>query len=109
MRGDITNITNELSKAYSDKSRSSGVYLSVDELPNVKKIYYLILDYCKANNTRPRHNTYDISNGVLVINGHLIERVAGMINKPGYMRCPVFDNCVDYEEKILARQEAQIW
>ena len=112
LRMSIQNITNELSATYSEKARTAGVKLSIDELPHVLQIYKLIFDYCKATGTltTARTNTYDIDNGVLMINGKHIARVAGMINKPGYMntRPGVFvsDNSIDYEDLILRRQEA---
>ena len=114
LRMNISNITNELSAAYSEKARTAGVNLTIDEMPHVLQIYKLIFDYCKKTGTlsTPRNNTYDINNGVLVINGKDIARVAGMIDKPGYMntRPGVFvsDNSIDYEDLILRRQEAYI-
>lgn len=108
MRTNIANITNELSTAYSEKARAAGVNLTLDEMPHVLMIYKLIFDYCKATGTlsTARNHTYDIDNGVLMINGKHIARVAGMINKPGYMRLHNPENEIDYEDLILRRQEA---
>ncbi len=108
MRMNITNITNELSAAYSEKARAAGVKLTIGEMPHVLQIYKLIFDYCKKTGTlsAPRNNTYDINNGVLVINGKNIARVAGMINKPGFMRINIPEDTIDYEDLILRMQEA---
>jgi hypothetical protein len=62
MRKDITNIVNKLAE-------NGGLDFELT------KCYELILNYCKETNTRPSKNTYELNNGVLVINGLNIERV----------------------------------
>lgn len=105
MRVDIVNIVNELSYRYTLEARMAGVVFSYDDEPRVLDMYEIIFDHCKNTKSRPRSHTYGINNGVLTIDGKNIRRVAGMINKPGYMR--ISDTIgIDYEGLILARQEA---
>lgn len=89
MRQDIVNIVNELAKKGS---------LDFE----LKTTYDLILNYCKANKTSPSSNTYDLNNGVLVINGVNIERVQPL-------KKVKFDEQAYYwEGRILARQESEV-
>ena len=85
MRQDIVNKVNRLSKA-------SGT-LNIDVL----KMYNLIFNYCKLNKKQPSKVECSLSNGVLVIDGNNIERVAPLPPK-----C-IFDEESYYiEGKILA-------
>ena len=108
MRADLVKIVNDLSENYGNEARAAGVCLPVDEMPRVLDIYKLIFEHCQKTGSRPRAHVYGIKNGVLTIDGQNIERVAGMINRPGYMRPGAFPvpGKVDYEARILARQEA---
>ncbi len=86
MRNDITNIVNKLAE-----NRGLDFELT--------KCYELILNYCKMTHTRPTKNTYQINNGVLVINNSTIERVEPLHKV-------LFDEEAYYlEGKILARAE----
>lgn len=87
MRQDIVNKVNRL-------SRSSGTS-NIDVL----KMYNLIFDYCKVNHKRPSKVECTLNNGVLVIDGNNIERVAPLV-KPFMIDNPEADY---YENKILAR------
>lgn len=86
MRKDIVNIVNKLAE---------GCGLDFE----LKKCYELILNYCKEHHTRPSKNTYNINNGVLVINNSNIERVERLHKV-------LFDEEIYYiEGKILERAE----
>ena len=87
MRQDIVNKVNRLSE-------SSGT-LNIDVL----KMYNLIFDYCKENKKRPSKVECSLNNGVLVIDGNNIERVAPLI-RPFMVENPEADY---YENRILAR------
>ena len=89
MRQDIVNKVNRLSKS----SRT----LNIDVL----KMYNLIFDYCKENKKRPSKVECSLNNGVLVIDGNNIERVAPLI-RPFMIDSPEADY---YENRILARSE----
>ena len=67
MRQDIVNKVNRLSKA-------SGT-LNIDVL----KMYDLIFNYCKVNNKQPSKVECSLNNGILVIDGNNIERVAPLV------------------------------
>ena len=89
MRQDIVNKVNRLSK--------SSETLNIDVL----KMYNLIFDYCKKNKKSPSKVECILNNGVLVIDGNNIERVAPLI-RPFMIDSPEADY---YENKILARAE----
>ena len=89
MRQDIVNKVNRLSKS----SRT----LNIDVL----KIYNLIFDYCKKNKKSPSKVECSLNNGVLIIDGNNIERVAPLI-RPFMIDSPEADY---YENRILARAE----
>ena len=89
MRQDIVNKVNRLSKS----SRT----LNIDVL----KMYNLIFDYCKKNKKNPLKVESSLNNGVLVIDGNNIERVAPLI-RPFMIDSPEADY---YENRILARAE----
>ena len=89
MRQDIVKKVNKLSKT----SRT----LNIDVL----KMYNLIFDYCKKNKKSPSKVECSLNNGVLVINGNNIERVAPLI-RPFMIDSPEADY---YENRILARAE----
>lgn len=87
MRQDIVNKVNRLSKA----SGTSNV--------DVLKMYNLIFNYCKVNKKQPSKVECSLNNGVLVIDGNNIERVAPLI-RPFMVENPEADY---YENRILAR------
>ena len=89
MRQDIVNKVNALSE--------SNKTLNIDVL----KMYNLIFDYCKENKKRPSKVECSLNNGVLVIDGNNIERVAPLI-RPFMIDSPEADS---YENRILARSE----
>ena len=89
MRQDIVNKVNALSES----SRT----LNIDVL----KMYNLIFDYCKKNKKSPSKVECSLNNGVLVIDGNNIERVAPLI-RPFMIDSPEADY---YENRILARAE----
>ena len=89
MRQDIVNKVNALSE--------SSKTLNIDVL----KMYNLIFDYCKENKKRPSKVECSLNNGVLVIDGNNIERVALLI-RPFMIDSPEADY---YENRILARSE----
>ena len=89
MRQDIVNKVNALSE--------SSKTLNIDVL----KMYNLIFDYCKKNKKRPSKVECSLNNGVLVIDGNNIERVAPLI-RPFMIDSPEADY---YENRILARSE----
>ena len=89
MRQDIVNKVNALSE--------SNKTLNIDVL----KMYNLIFDYCKENKKRPSKVECSLNNGVLVIDGNNIERVAPLI-RPFMIDSPEADY---YENRILARSE----
>ena len=89
MRQDIVNKVNALSKS----SRA----LNIDVL----KMYNLIFDYCKKNKKSPSKVECSLNNGVLVIDGNNIARVAPLI-RPFMIDSPEADY---YENRILARAE----
>lgn len=106
MRMDIKNITNELSAQHAEQERNAGVSFLEDTF-NLMRAYNVILEYCKATKTRPQSHAYSMVNGCLHIDGVLIERIANLINKPGYARAGAFipERGIDYERLILSRQE----
>lgn len=86
MRKDITNIVNKIVK-------KGGLDFELI------KCHELILNFCKTTKTRPSKNTYEINNGVLMINGSAIGRVEPLHKLQ-------FDEEVYYlVGKILARGE----
>ena len=89
MRQDIVNKVNALSE--------SSKTLNIDVL----KMYNLIFDYCKENKKNPSKVECSLNNGVLVIDGNNIERVAPLV------RPFMIDNLEAdyYENRILARSE----
>ena len=87
MRQDIVNKVNRLSK-------TSGM-LNIDVL----KMYDLIFNYCKKNKKNPSKVECSLNNGVLVIDGNNIERVAPLV-RPFMVNSPEADY---YENRILAR------
>ena len=89
MRQDIVNKVNALSE--------SNKTLNIDVL----KMYNLIFDYCKENKKNPSKVECSLNNGVLVIDGNNIERVAPLV------RPFMIDNLEAdyYENRILARSE----
>ena len=89
MRQDIVNKVNALSE--------SSKTLNIDVL----KMYNLIFDYCKKNKKSPSKVECSMNNGVLVIDGNNIERVAPLI-RPFMIDIPEADY---YENRILARAE----
>lgn len=89
MRQDIVNKVNALSE--------SNKTLNIDVL----KMYNLIFDYCKENKKRSSKVECSLNNGVLVIDGNNIERVAPLI-RPFMIDSPEADY---YENRILARSE----
>ena len=89
MRQDIVNKVNTLSE--------SSKTLNIDVL----KMYNLIFDYCKKNKKSPSKVECSLNNGVLVIDGNNIERVAPLI-RPFMIDSPEADY---YENRILARAE----
>ena len=89
MRQDIVNKVTRLSE--------SSKTLNIDVL----KMYNLIFDYCKENKKRPSKVECSLNNGVLVIDGNNIERVAPLI-RPFMIDSPEADY---YENRILARAE----
>ena len=89
MRQDIVNKVNALSE--------SSKTLNIDVL----KMYNLIFDYCKKNKKSPSKVECSLNNGVLVIDGNNIERVAPLI-RPFVIDSPEADY---YENRILARAE----
>ena len=89
MRQDIVNKVNALSE--------SSKTLNIDVL----KMYNLIFDYCKKNKKSPSKVECSLNNGVLVIDGNNIERVAPLI-RPFMIDSPEADF---YENRILARAE----
>lgn len=94
-RMNIVNIVNELAPSNLDDC----CWMNFD----LKECYDLILNYCIKSGTlhSPRKNTYQLDNGVLVINGQNIGRVQPLI-KP----FNVYDEVADYyENKNLARAE----
>lgn len=88
MRQDIVNKVNRLSK-------SSGT-LNIDVL----KMYDLIFNYCKVNHKSPSKVECSLNNGVLVIDGNNIERVA-----PLPIKCAYDEKAYYIEGKILAMTE----
>ena len=89
MRQDIVNKVNRLSK-------TSGT-LNIDVL----KMYDLIFNYCKKNKKKPSQVECSLNNGILVIDGNNIERVAPLV-RPFMIDSPEADY---YENRILARSE----
>lgn len=87
MRQDIVNKVNRLSKA----SGTSNI--------DVLKMYDLIFNYCKINHKRPSKVECSLNNGVLVIDGNNIERVAPIV-RPFMVENP---EAGYYENRILAR------
>ena len=87
MRQDIVNKVNRLSKA----SGTSNI--------DVLKMYDLIFNYCKRNKKNPSKVECSLNNGVLVIDGNNIERVAPLV-RPFMVENPEADY---YENRILAR------
>lgn len=87
MRQDIVNKVNRLSK--------SSEALNIDVL----KMYDLIFNYCKINHKRPSKVECSLNNGVLVIDGNNVERVAPLV-RPFMVENPEADY---YENRILAR------
>ena len=87
MRHDIVNKVNRLSKA----SGTSNI--------DVLKIYNLIFNYCKVNHKSPSKVECSLNNGILVIDGNNMERVAPII-RPFMVENPEADY---YENRILAR------
>lgn len=87
MRQDIVNKVNALSE--------SSKTLNIDVL----KMYNLIFDYCKKNKKSPSKVECSLNNGVLIIDGNNIERVAPLI-RPFMIDSPEADY---YENRILAR------
>ena len=87
MRQDIVNKVNALSE--------SNKTLNIDVL----KMYNLIFDYCKENKKRPSKVECSLNNGVLVIDGNNIERVAPLV-KSFMIGSPKADY---YENRILAQ------
>lgn len=89
MRKDITNIVNKIAE-------KGGLDFELI------KCYELISNFCKTTKTRPSKNTYDLNNGVLIINGITIGRVEPLHKVQ-------FDEEVYYlVGKILARGELNI-
>lgn len=68
MRQDIVNITNELSIKWCRENNMIGF--------DVLECAHLIQAYCKETKTQPRSHEYQINNGVLAIDGNMIDRVA---------------------------------
>lgn len=87
MRKDIVNKVNRLSK----ESGTSNI--------DVLKMYDLIFNYCKVNHKQPSKVECILNNGVLVIDGNNIERVAPLV-KPFMIDSPEADY---YENRILTR------
>ena len=87
MRQDIVNKVNRLSKA-------SGT-LNIDIL----KMYDLIFNYCKINHKSPSKVECSLNNGVLVIAGNNVERVAPLV-RSFMIGSPKADY---YENRILAQ------
>ena len=87
MRQDIVNKVNRLSKT----SRT----LNIDVL----KMYDLIFNYCKKSKKNPSKVECSLNNGVLVIDGNNIERVAPLV-RPFMVENPEADY---YENRILAQ------
>ena len=87
MRQDIVNKINRLSKA----SETSNI--------DVLKMYNLIFNYCKKSKKNPSKVECSLNNGVLVIDGNNIERVAPLV-RPFMIDSPEADY---YENRILAR------
>ncbi len=102
LRSDIVKIVNTLSEDYATKSRDLNGVSSLDF--DLRDCYDAILKYCKENQTRPRKNDYRQENGLLYINDKPVYRVGLMYDKPNYKAFNI--NGVDYENKILARQES---
>ena len=100
----ICNIVNKLSENYADNCRAYGCtdkILSFD----LKECYDLILNYCRATLTLHAvfTNEYKQKNGQLYINNKSIGRIALMYDTPNYKA--LVNNGIDYENKILAKQE----
>ena len=87
MRKDIVNKVNRLSK----ESGTSNI--------DVLKMYDLIFNYCKKSKKNPSKVECSLNNGVLVIDGNNIERVAPIV-RPFMVENPEADY---YENRILAR------
>ena len=87
MRQDIVNKVNKLSKS----SGTSHI--------DVLKMYNLIFSYCKVNHKSPSKVKCSLNNGVLVIDGNNIERVAPLV-KSFMIGSPKADY---YENRILAQ------
>ena len=87
MRQDIVNKVNRLSKA----SGTSNI--------DVLKMYDLIFNYCKRNKKNPSKVECSLNNGVFVIDGNNIERVAPLV-RPFMIDSPEADY---YENRILAK------
>ena len=105
MRSDVCNIVNELSEEHAKQARAAGAGFDVLMDFSLKNAYDLVMDFCRKSGTRPRQNVYTMVNGCIKANDQLIGRCAPMINKPGYAK--VFTGGVDYEDRILARQERE--
>lgn len=87
MRQDIVNKVNALSE--------SSKTLNIDVL----KMYDLIFNYCKKSKKSPSKVECSLNNGVLVIDGNNVERVAPLV-RPFMVENPEADY---YENRILAR------
>ena len=87
MRQDIINKVNRLSK--------TSETLNIDVL----KMYNLIFNYSKANHKSPTKVECSLNNGVLIIDGNNIERVAPLV-RPFMVENLEADY---YENRILAR------
>ena len=66
---------------------------------NVMDVYNGIMDYCRKNQTPPTRHIWTIDNGVLLVDGIKLLRVAPLEHRP-------FNAEADYwEGRILERQE----
>ena len=68
MRKDIEHIVNDLSIKWCRENNMIGF--------DVLECARLIHAYCKETKTQPRKHEYQINNGVLAIDGNMIDRVA---------------------------------
>ena len=69
MRREITNIVNRLSAEYSIRKFDFDLH----------GCYNLIFNHCKETKTAPSKHEYSTDNGVLIIDGKYIERVATFV------------------------------
>ena len=94
MRRDITGIVNRLAAC---------VPLYARGYVDTVRMYYLIFNYCRETKTSPRSNSYELVNGLFIINGERMERVHPLPEK-------IMDSAAaeHWETAILAKQYEEV-